>query len=174
MIGFVDPATVLAPTVLLSIVLLPLAFVVAHALGGRPLAAVAASGSLVGVADVTVMRPGLLHRYADWHGVAAACQLTDPSVMSRDAVLNVVLLVPFGFFALLALRGTMPTLVALPMVVLSATTISVVVEATQAAYRIGACDSSDVVHNTAGAFLGALLGALVVGTTVRPGVAVSD
>jgi VanZ family protein len=167
-IALVHPATVVGPTVLLSVVLLPLTWAVARAVRGRPVAALLASGSLVAVIDATVMRPGLLHRYANWSGVAAACQLTDPSVMSRDAVLNVALLLPFGFFAVLALRGTMPTLVAVPIVVLSATTISVVVEATQAAYRVGACDSSDVVHNTVGAVLGALLGALASGSTRQP------
>ncbi len=161
-------ATILAPTLLLSAVLLPATWVLARAIGGRPLAALAASGSLVGVVDVTVMRPGLLHRYSDWSGVAAACQLTDPGAMTRDAVLNVVLLVPFGLFAVLALRGTIPALLAVTTVVLAATTISVVVEATQAAYRIGACDSSDVVHNTVGAALGALLGACSARAALLP------
>ena len=168
MTGIIDPATLLAPTVLLSVVLLPLTWVLARATGGRPLAALAASGSLVAVADATVVRPGLLHGYANWGGVAAACHLTDPSVMSREAVLNVALLVPFGLFAVLALRGTMPITVAVPIVVLSAATISVVVEATQAAYGIGVCDSSDIDHNTVGALLGTLLGALVHGWTARP------
>jgi hypothetical protein len=159
----VHPGTVLAPTVLLALVLGPVTWTVAGRLGGVRIAAVGAALALIGVADVTVLRPGLLHTHADWSRVASACVVTDPAWLSAETVLNVALFVPFAFFAVVACGRMLPATVGAAVVVLAGGVLSVGVEATQAAYRIGACDSSDVVHNVAGAAIGAVVGLVMLG-----------
>lgn len=71
-----------------------------------------------------------------------------------EQVLNLVLLVPAGFFAAWALRRFW-------VVVLAAVVLSVGAEALQAALDIGACQGGDVARNVAGAVLGAVIGLLV-------------
>ncbi len=161
----IHPGTVLLPTVLLALVLVPVAWLVAGRWGGVRLAAVGAALSLIGVADVTVLRPGLLHAGADWSRAATACVVTDPGGLSAETVLNVALFVPFAFLAVVAAGRAGPAVVGAAAAVLVASALSVGIEATQAAYRIGACDSSDVVHNVTGAGLGAALGLLALGVT---------
>lgn len=166
------PGTVLLPTLLLALLLVPLTGVVARRLGGSGPAAGGAALALIGVADLTVLRPGLLHAHAEWSRVATACVLTDPSSLRAESVLNIALFVPVAFCAVLALRRPMPAAVgvlAVVAVVAGASALSLGIEATQAAYGIGACDSSDVVHNVLGAGLGAVAGVMIagVGTAVR-------
>lgn len=73
---------------------------------------------------------------------------------SAEQVLNVVLLLPAGFFAAWALRRVWP-------VVLGALVLSLGAEAVQAALDIGTCQAGDMARNVAGALLGAVLGWLV-------------
>ena len=167
------PDTVLLPSLLLALVLVPVAGVVVAWLGGSGPAAGAAALALIGVADLTVLRPGLLHARPDWSRVASACVVTDPGSLSAETVLNVALFVPLAFLAVLALGRAVPAAIGAVVVVVAAGALSVGIETTQAAYGIGACDSSDVVHNVAGAAIGAAAGlmALAVVTAVarRPG-----
>jgi hypothetical protein len=159
----VHPGTVLVPTVLLAVALVPLAWVVVRRLGGYGSAAGAAVLALIGVADVTVLRPGLLHAHADWSRVATACVVTDPGSLGAETALNIALFVPFAFLAVLALRRWLAAAIGVVAVVSAAGALSLGIEAIQAAYGIGACDSSDVVHNVIGAGLGAIAGLLAVG-----------
>jgi hypothetical protein len=71
-----------------------------------------------------------------------------------EQVLNLVLLLPAGFFAAWALRRIWP-------VALGALVLSLGAEATQAALDIGACQAGDMVRNIAGALFGAVAGALL-------------
>jgi VanZ like family len=162
----IHPGTVLVPSLLLAAVLLPIAWAVARAVGAAPIAAAGAALALIGVADVTVLRPGLLHADPDWSRVATACVVTDPGWLSAETVLNVALFAPFAFLAVVAVARVVPAALAAVGVVLIVAAMSLGIEATQAAYRIGACDSSDVVHNVIGAGFGAALGGLVAGIVV--------
>jgi VanZ like family len=156
-------------TVSLALVLVPLAGMVVRRLGGSGSAAGGAALALIGVADVTVLRPGLLHAHADWSRVATACVITDPGSLSAESVLNIALFVPFAFLAVVALGRALPAAIVVVAVVVTAGALSLGIEATQAAYGIGACDSSDVLHNVVGAGLGAAAGLMVLGvvTAVR-------
>jgi len=71
-----------------------------------------------------------------------------------EQLLNLVLLLPAGFFAAWALRRIWP-------VALGALVLSLGAEATQAALDIGACQAGDMVRNIAGALFGAVAGALL-------------
>ena len=168
----VHPGTFLLPSLLLAVVLGPAAWALAGRWGGGRIAAGAAALALIGVADVTVLRPGLLHAHAHWSRITTACVVTDPGWVSAETVLNVALFVPFAFLAVLAFRRSLPALFGAVAVVLVSSCLSLGIEATQAAYGIGACDSSDVVHNVLGAGLGAVAGLVVLGviTVARPGV----
>jgi hypothetical protein len=157
------PDTVLLPTLLLALVLVPLAGVVVRRLGGSGSAAGAATLTLIGVADLTVLRPGLLHAHADWSRVATACVVTGPGSSDAETVLNIALFVPAAFLAVLALRPLLPAAIGAVAVVVGAGALSLGIEATQAAYGIGACDSSDVVHNVVGGGLGVVAGLMVFG-----------
>jgi VanZ like family len=171
----VHPGTILVPTVLLALVLVPGAWALAGRLGGVRVAAAGAALALIGVADVTVLRPGLLHARADWSRIATACVVTDPGWLSAETVLNVALFVPFAFLAVVAFRRSLPAAFGAVAVVLASSGLSLGIEATQAAYRIGACDSSDVVHNVLGAGIGAALGLVVrAGRGAPPGQAAGD
>jgi hypothetical protein len=151
------------PSVLLALVLVPLAWTLARGLGGVGAAAGLAAMSLIGIADVTVLRPGLASSHADWSRVATACVVTDPSWMSAETLLNIALFVPLAFFAVAAFGRSRAAAAGAAAVVLAAGALSAGIEATQAAYGIGACDSSDVVHNVIGAAIGAVLALLVLG-----------
>jgi hypothetical protein len=167
----VHPGTVLVPTVLLALVLGPLAWAVAGRLGGVRIAAGGAALALIGVADVTVLRPGLLHSQPDWARVATACVVTDPGRFSAEALLNVALFLPFAFLAVVAVGRVVPGAVGAMAVVVGVAALSIGIEATQAAYQIGACDSSDVVHNVIGAAIGATFGLLALGVARVPALA---
>jgi hypothetical protein len=168
----VHPGTVLAPTVLLILLLAPLAWLAARHAGGLALAAAAAVVSLVAIADLTVLRPGLLHAHAEWSHVAAVCAVTDPSWLNAESLLNVALFVPAAFFAVLAVGRAAPAALWAVTVVVGSAVLSLGIEATQAAYGIGTCDSSDVVHNVTGALIGAVLAlaalAVLAALTPRP------
>jgi VanZ like protein len=153
------PQLALWPAVIAIVVLCPLAWSLATALRGSRVSAVAAAVCLSAAVTVTTARPGLGSATADWSRIDSACVVTDARTMSTEARLNLLLLVPFAVVAVLAVGR--PILVAL-----FATLASIAIEAVQAAYSVGACDSSDLVRNTAGASVAALLTA-AVRTVVR-------
>lgn len=82
--------------------------------------------------------------------IARECVLGELSLARTYEQLNVVMLVPFAFFATLATRR--PGAVAA-----SCLLISGFVELVQGATGGGTCQARDVVHNAAGGVLGALL-----------------
>jgi hypothetical protein len=115
----------------------------------RSAVAVAAALSLALFPALTLARRGVdLRRRptCDW---AWALEPTN-----AEQVLNLVLLLPAGFFAAWALRRVWP-------VVLGALALSLGAEAGQAALDIGACQAGDMARNTAGALLGAVCGAVM-------------
>ncbi len=123
---------------------------------GRTAVGVAAALSLALLPALTLARRGIdLRRRptCDW---AWALEPTN-----AEQVLNLVLLLPFGFFAAWALRRVWP-------VVLFSAALSLGVEAAQAALDIGACQAGDMARNAAGALVGALAGALL-GARLAPG-----
>lgn len=80
------------------------------------------------------------------------------SMDTPEAKLNGLLFAPACFFAVLALRRVL-------VVFASAAALSVLVEATQSATRLGTCQTSDVVRNLIGAALAVLLGLAAVRVT---------
>lgn len=122
---------------------------------GRCAVGVAAALSVALFPALTLARRGVdLRRRptCDW---AWALEPTN-----AEQVLNVVLLVPAGFFAAWALRRIWP-------VVLGALALSVGAEALQAALDIGTCQAGDMARNVAGALVGAVCGALLAWLVLR-------
>jgi hypothetical protein len=123
----------------------------------RTVVGVAAALSLALLPALTLARRGIdLRRQptCDW---AWGLEPTD-----AEQVLNLVLLLPAGFFAAWALRRVWT-------VVLAAAALSIAVETLQATLDIGACQVGDMARNAAGAFLGAVAGALLARLLVRSG-----
>jgi hypothetical protein len=150
------PELALGPLLLVFAVLAPAADrLAARARGSRP-AAIAAAAFLAAAVTLTLARPGLRGSGLDWDRVATACTVTDYGSWGPEALLNLLLLAPFAALAVLA--GGHPVLVSL-----FAGLVSLGIETAQAALAVGACDSSDLLRNTAGAALAAFLA-----TAVRP------
>jgi hypothetical protein len=107
----------------------------------------AAAAALSLALAVTLARatPGLS---VDWRGCQAGWGLP---VVDGEAVLNVLMLVPWGVAAGYALRRFWP-------VFLLGAGCALLIEATQGLLGNGACSGDDVVRNLAGAALGAGLG----------------
>lgn len=116
---------------------------------GRRLVAVLAALSLALFPALTLARRGIdlrRHPSCDWSWALESA--------GTEQVLNVVLLLPAGFFAAWALRRVWP-------VVLAAVALSVGAEVVQAVLDLGVCQEGDVVRNVGGAFGGAVSGALL-------------
>lgn len=121
---------------------------------GRSAVAVAAALALALFPALTLARRGVdLRRRptCDW------AWALEPS--NAEQVLNLVLLVPAGFFAAWALRRLWP-------VVLAALALSLGAEAVQAALDTGTCEAGDMARNVAGALAGAVCG-VVLGWLLR-------
>lgn len=116
---------------------------------GRSAVAVLAALALALFPALTLARRGVDLRRSptcDWAwGVEPA---------NAEQVLNLVLLLPAGFFAAWALRRVWPVL-------LAAMALSMGVEAVQATLDIGTCEAGDMARNVAGAWVGAVCGALL-------------
>jgi VanZ like family len=138
------------PRVLLVLALITAAAaLVARYLRGSVVVAVLASVSLWPVFAVTLLnRGGASSAAASGLGT---CVVTDPRGLAFENLGNLMLLLPFAFLAATAVGR--PLLVTATCLV-----ISLSLEATQAMFTLGSCDSSDVVRNTAGALAGALVG----------------
>ena len=115
---------------------------------GRTVVGVLAALSLALFPALTLARRGLDLRRRP------TCDLTwSVGAGNAEQLLNLVLLVPAGFFAAWALQRFW-------VVVVTAVALSVGAETLQAALDIGACQGGDVARNVAGAVVGAALGFL--------------
>lgn len=125
---------------------------------GQRSAALAGCGLSLALA-VTVVRPAGQFPAGGLNvlTIARECVVGDLSLARTYEKLNVAMLVPFAFFATLAIRR--PVVVAACCVLLSG-----VVEFVQGATGGGTCQARDVVHNTAGGVLGALLAVILLGS----------
>ncbi len=116
---------------------------------GRSAVAVLAALALALLPALTLARRGVDLRRSptcDWAwGVEPA---------NAEQVLNLVLLLPAGFFAAWALRRVWPVL-------LVALALSLGAETVQATLDIGACEAGDMARNVAGAWVGAVCGAVL-------------
>lgn len=155
------PQLAVGPALLAMLILVPLAWWLATALRGSRPAAVAAAVCLSAAVTVTLARPGLRSEQADWSRLSSVCTITDPRPMPTEALLNLLLLAPFAALAVLSVGRPI-------RVALVAVAVSVGIEVAQAVYSVGACDSSDVVRNSAGALVAALLAAALT-VDVGPG-----
>jgi hypothetical protein len=116
---------------------------------GRSALAAAAGLTVALFPALTLARRGVDLRRSPTCNWAWALEPTN-----AEQVLNLVVLLPAGFFAAWALRRAWP-------VVVGALVLSFGAEAAQAALDIGACEAGDMARNAAGAFAGAVLGALL-------------
>lgn len=116
---------------------------------GRSAVAVAAALAVALLPALTLARRGFDLRRSptcDW------AWALEPA--NAEQVLNLVLLLPAGFFAAWALGRVWP-------VVIGALLMSLGAEAVQATLDIGACEAGDMARNVAGALAGAVCGALL-------------
>ena len=116
---------------------------------GRRAVGVAAALSLALFPALTLARRGVDVRRRPTCEWAWALEPTN-----AEQLLNLVLLLPAGFFAAWALRRVWP-------VVLGALVLSLGAEAAQAVLSIGWCQAGDMARNIAGALAGAVAGALL-------------
>ncbi len=121
----------------------------AHWDRARSAVGVAAALSLALFPALTLARQGVNLRRSPTCDWVWSLEPTD-----AEQLLNLVLLLPAGFFAAWALRRIWP-------VALGALVLSLGAEATQAALDIGACQAGDMARNVAGALIGAVAGALL-------------
>ncbi|GAA1337785.1 VanZ family protein [Saccharothrix algeriensis] len=130
------------------------ALAVARWRGWRPAPSVLAGCGLALALAVTLARPGVLDVAVLTADPVGTCLDNDFSLTGSLERLNLVMLVPFAFFATLATRR--PLVVAL----LSAG-FSGAVEVVQSATGVGVCEAQDFYNNTVGAVAGVLAGWLV-------------
>lgn len=144
---------VTAALLLGGLVLGALALLAAHLLRWGKAASVLAGFGLALALSVTLVRPF-------WGDV----RLEDPlrvcvpgsfSVAAGGALLNFVMLMPLGFFGVLATKR--PLLVAMGCV-----SVSAGIEITQAVFELGVCDGQDFLNNSVGAVLATVAGWLLL------------
>ncbi len=124
---------------------------------GRRAVAVAAALALALFPALTLARRGVDLRRRPTCEWAWALEPTN-----AEQLLNLVLLLPAGFFAAWALRRVWP-------VALGALALSLGAEAVQAVLSIGWCQAGDMARNVAGALAGAVAGALLGRLSSRRG-----
>jgi len=158
---FLSKPDVTAALLIGGLVLGALALFAAHLFRWSKAASALAGVSLALALSVTLVRPY-------WGGV----QLGDPlrmcvpghfSVTAGEALLNFVMLMPLGFFGVLATKR--PLLVAMGCV-----SVSAGIEITQALFELGVCDGQDFMNNSVGGVLATVAGwllLLVVGRNRR-------
>lgn len=124
-------------------------------------AALAACGLALALA-ATVVRPAGLFPPGGLSllNIARECTVGDLSLARTYEKLNVAMLMPFAFFGTLATRR--PAVVAA-----SCLLVSGFAEFVQGAAGGGTCQARDLVHNTAGGVLAALLAAALLGLLDR-------
>ena len=105
-------------------------------------------GSALAVAvSLTLLRGG---RHTSSLAGLRSCAVTDPTVLSADGLANLVLFAPAAFFGVLAIGRPL-------RVVAGLAAVSLAVEAMQAVWSVGVCDSSDALLNTLGGLAAASL-----------------
>ena len=124
-------------------------------------AALAGCGLALALA-VTLVRPAGLFSPSGLNPliVLRECGLGGLSLARTYEKLNVAMLVPFAFFATLAIRRP-------AIIVAVCLLISGLVEFVQGATGNGTCQAGDLVHNTAGSVLGAVLAAVTLRLRLR-------
>src|SRR4051812_40658972 len=135
---------VTAALLLGGLVLGALALFAAHLFRWGKLASVLAGVSLALALSVTLVRP-----YWGEVRLGDPLQMCVPghfSVAAGDALLNFVMLMPLGFFGVLATKR--PLLVAMGCV-----SVSAGIEITQALFELGVCDGQDFMNNSVGGVL---------------------
>ena len=144
---------VTAALLLGCLVLGALALIAAHLFRWNKVASVLAGFSLAMALSVTLVRP-----------FSGDVRLADPllvcvpgsfSLATGGPMLNFVMLMPLGFFGVLATRR--PLLVAMGCV-----SVSAGIEITQAVFELGVCDGQDFLNNSVGAALATLVGWLLL------------
>lgn len=124
-------------------------------------AALAGCGLALALA-VTLVRPAGLFSPSGLNPliVLRECGLGGLSLARTYEKLNVAMLVPFAFFATLTIRRP-------AIIVAVCLLISGLVEFVQGATGNGTCQAGDLVHNTAGSVLGAVLAAVTLRLRLR-------
>ncbi|RZS37907.1 VanZ like protein [Herbihabitans rhizosphaerae] len=112
----------------------------------RPVFAGLAGFSLGGALTVTLARVSTSKRT----GGLDACLHNDFSLSSSYARLNFVMLMPFAFFAVLAVRRFLP-------VALAAVVLGFGIEAVQVATGRGVCEMQDMLNNALGGVIAAVV-----------------
>jgi hypothetical protein len=144
---------VTAALLLGGLVLGALALFAAHLFRWGKLASVLAGVSLALALSVTLVRP-----YWGEVRLGDPLQMCVPghfSVAAGGALLNFVMLMPLGFFGVLATKR--PLLVAMGCV-----SVSAGIEITQALFELGVCDGQDFMNNSVGGVLATVTGWLLV------------
>ncbi|MEU4801016.1 VanZ family protein [Actinosynnema sp. NPDC023587] len=129
--------------------------------GWRPAMSVLAGCGLALALAVTLGRPGVLDAGVWTTDPVGLCTLNKFSLTGSLARLNLVMLVPFAFFATVATRRPLTVLV------LSAG-LSAAVEFVQFMTGLGVCEAQDFLNNTVGASGAVLVGALVAAVVGGP------
>ncbi|RKT52264.1 VanZ family protein [Saccharothrix australiensis] len=136
------------------VVLGALALALARWRGWRPLPATLAGCGLALALAVTLARPGVLDADVWTTEPVGTCIANDFSLTGSLERLNLVMLVPFAFFATLATRR--------PLVVAAlSAAVSGTVEFVQVMTGLGVCEAQDFYNNTVGAVGGALVAWLI-------------
>ncbi|CCH27789.1 VanZ family protein [Actinosynnema sp. NPDC047251] len=123
--------------------------------GWRPVMSVMAGCGLALALAVTLGRPGVLDAGVWTADPIGVCAFNGFSLTGSLERLNLVMLVPFAFFATVATRRPLTVLV------LSAG-LSLAVELVQFTTGLGVCETRDFYNNTIGAAGAVLVGALVI------------
>ncbi|TQM81494.1 VanZ like protein [Saccharothrix saharensis] len=135
-------------------------FVLARYRGWAALPAVLAGFGLALAVAATLARPGGTFTVVTTDPIGM-CVGNEFSLTGSLQRLNLVMLVPFAFFATLATRR--------PWAVLGVSAaFSASVEFVQALTAIGVCEAQDFLNNTAGAFFAVLVGWLVTAAAGSP------
>ncbi|MEJ2854994.1 MULTISPECIES: VanZ family protein [unclassified Saccharothrix] len=130
------------------------AFFLARWRGWRPVPAALAGCGLALALAVTLGRPGVLDAGVVTADPIGWCVANEFSLTGSLQRLNLLMLVPFAFFATLATRR--------PVVVLGLSAgLSGVVELVQATTGLGVCEAQDFANNTVGAGAAVLVGWLI-------------
>ncbi|MCP3799198.1 VanZ family protein [Allokutzneria sp. A3M-2-11 16] len=130
--------------------------VLGRLMGWRKIASGLSLASLGGVLAATLVRSG--NRYgADTLGeVWAMCRHNDFSLTGSWARLNFVMLMPFAFFGVLAVRRFIPVAVA-------CVGLAIGIELYQGLSGLGACETQDMINNALGGLLAAGIAWLLTG-----------
>ncbi|SDI64060.1 VanZ like family protein [Actinokineospora alba] len=122
------------------------ALVLARWRGWRRVPAVLAGFGLALALAVTLGRSGVLDPDIATLDPLRRCVENDFALASTKQRLNFYMLMPFAFFATLAIRRAWPVMIACAV-------LSAGIELTQALIAVGICDSQDFYNNTVGGLI---------------------